>query len=106
MTLGATWAKPLRLMIRSKELFFFFFFFGLLRGGGGSHFSTSLLERKEEEESFQAFFRRSTEFRQSEFVKTRSKVHRLDEGYTHIHKKKEGFHQKSKGDFMKLKISG
>ena len=41
------------------------------------------------EESFQAFFRRSTEFRQLEFVEPRTKVHRLDEGYTFLPKTRD-----------------
>ena len=39
-------------------------------------------------ESFQAFFLRSTEFRRSEFIEIRTKVHRLDKGYTHIPKRR------------------
>ena len=46
-------------------------------------------ESEEEEENFQAFFRRSMEFRQLEFIETRIKVHRLDEGYVHIPKRRD-----------------
>ena len=39
--------------------------------------------------SFQAFFQISTEFRQSEFIETRTKVHRLDDGYAHMPKMRD-----------------
>ena len=51
-------------------------------------------------ESFQAFFRQSTEFRWSEFIETRTKVHRLNEGYTHILKMRDFT------EYPKEKISG
>ena len=40
-------------------------------------------------ESFQAFFRQSTKFHRSEFVKTITKVHRLDEGNAYIPKMRD-----------------
>ena len=38
------------------------------------------------ERASKCFFRRSTKFRMSEFVGTRTKVHLLDEGYTWVPK--------------------
>ena len=49
------------------------------RGGGGGG----------EEESFHAFFRRSTKFCRSKFIETKTKVHRLDEVYAHIPKRRD-----------------
>ena len=46
-------------------------------------------EKGGRKESFQAFFRQSTGFRRLEFIETRTKVHRLDEGYAHILKRKD-----------------
>ena len=46
-------------------------------GGGGG-------EKKKEEKKIQNFSLRSTEFRRSEFVGTRMKVHLLDEGYAWV----------------------
>ena len=45
--------------------------------------------KRKGKKSYQAFFRRSTEFRQSEFVETKTKIHRLDESYTHIPKRRD-----------------
>ena len=46
-------------------------------------------EKGREEERAKCFFRRSTEFRRSEFVEPRVKVHLLDEGYTWVQKKRD-----------------
>ena len=52
MTRGATWAKPVRLMIRSKEQIFFFLGERGRGGGGGGggegefHFSDGLCARE------------------------------------------------------------
>ena len=59
-----------------------------------------------EEKINPTFFPQSMEFRRSEFVGPRPKVHRLDEGYAWV-PKNERFHQRSKrGDFEKSKFSG
>ena len=78
LTCGVTWAKSLRLKIRSKEQIL----------EKISQFSTGFYVREEEREreSIKAFFRRSLEFRTSEFVEPRTKVHRLNEGYTCVPK--------------------
>ena len=46
----------------------------------------SKMERKRE---VQDFFQRFSEFRLSEFVEQRIKVHRFDEGYEHVPKRKD-----------------
>ena len=48
-------------------------------------------------ENFQAFFRQSMEFRRSEFVETKTKVHRLEESYAHILKMRN-FTEDPKGE--------
>ena len=59
-----------------------------------------------EEESFQAFFRRSTESPQVEFVKPRTKVHRLDKGYTFVPKTREFAENPKEEIWGKSKFSG
>ena len=56
-----------------------------------SHFSTGKTweRKKKRKREVQDFFRRSSEFRRSEFVKLRIKVHRLDEGYMHVPKMRD-----------------
>ena len=49
-----------------------------------SFFARKNVRERGEEESFQAFFRQSTKFHRSEFIKPRTKVYRLDEGYACI----------------------
>ena len=56
-------------------------------------------------ENLQAFFRQSMEFRRSEFIETRNKVHLLDEGYVHILKMGNFTEDPKGGDFGKSKIS-
>ena len=56
-------------------------------------------------EKEKAFFRRSMEFFQSEFIETRTKVHRLDEGYTHILKMRD-FTEDPKERFREIKYFG
>ena len=57
-------------------------------------------EKKEEEVSFQSFLRRSREFRRSEFIEPRTKVHLLYEGY------KRDFAKDPSEEFEKSKVSG
>ena len=44
---------------------------------------------KEERKSVKGFFRRSTEFRRSKFVELRTKVHRINQGYTCVPKMRD-----------------
>ena len=46
-------------------------------------------EEKGEKESIQAFFRGASEFCRSKFIEPRIKVHRLDEGYAHVPKRRD-----------------
>ena len=46
-------------------------------------------EQEGEKERVQDLFHRSSEFRWSEFVWSRTKVHRLDEGYVCVPKRKD-----------------
>ena len=46
-------------------------------------------ENRGEKERAKCFFRLSTEFRRSEFVEQRVKVHIFDEGYTWIPKRRD-----------------
>ena len=56
-----------------------------------AHFMVGTMgEQEEEKERVQDFFLRSSEFCQSEFVWPRTKVHRLDEGYMCVPKKRRG----------------
>ena len=72
----------------------------------GSSFPGVVLTEREkgEEESFQNFSLRSTEFRRSEFVEPRTKVHLLDEGYTWILKTLD-FTNDSSEELGKSKVS-
>ena len=47
------------------------------------------MERKREGERAKCLCRRSTEFRRSEFVEPRVKVHLLDEGYAWVPKRRD-----------------
>ena len=59
-----------------------------------------------EKKRIQAFFQQSMEFRLSEFVGPRTKVHRLDKSYAYV-PKNEGFHRRSKGgDLGEIKVFG
>ena len=61
-------------------------------------------ESKREKERVQDFFRRSTEFRQSEFVGPRTKSSSSRRGLR-MCIKKEGFHQRCNGrDFGEIKV--
>ena len=61
-----------------------------MREGGGGGVLMFLRERERERgREVQDFFQRFKEFRRSELVKTKTKVHRLDEGYTHIQKMRD-----------------
>ena len=53
----------------------------------------------------QNFSLRSTEFRWSEFIGPRTKVHLLDEGYMWVPKTRD-FTEDSSGEFGKSKVSG
>ena len=55
--------------------------------GRKSDFSVG--ENRGEKERAKCFFRRSTEFRRSEFIEPGVKVHLLDEGYTWILKRRD-----------------
>ena len=46
-------------------------------------------EQKGEKEIVQYFFLRSSEFRRSEFVRPRTKVHRLEKGYACVPKRRD-----------------
>ena len=46
-------------------------------------------EKERKEREVQNLFLRSSEFHQSEFVRLRTKVHRLDEGYTCVPKMRD-----------------
>ena len=46
-------------------------------------------EEEGEKESIQAFFSRSSEFRRSEFVEPRTKVHLINKGYAHVQKRRD-----------------
>ena len=60
---------------------------------------------KGEEESFQNFSLQSTEFRRSEFIGRRTKVHLLDEGYAWVPKTRD-FAEDSNEEFEKSKVLG
>ena len=64
------------------------------KGQKGPHFPASFFffyvrESKRERKRIRAFFQRSTEFRRSEFLELRTKVHRLDEGYAWVLKTRD-----------------
>ena len=46
-------------------------------------------EKRERKGEAKGFFRQSTEFRRSEFVEPRTKVHRFDEGYAWVPKTRD-----------------
>ena len=63
-----------------------------MRGGGQNithFFGFYVRESKRERKRIQVFFQRSTEFRRSEFVGPNTKVHRFDEGYTCVPKRRD-----------------
>ena len=63
-------------------------------------------EQKGEKERVQNFFLRSSEFRRSEFVGPRNKVHRLDEGYTCVPKMRDFTEDSNEEIWGKSKFSG
>ena len=72
------WARSLTLKTRLEKLDFW---------REISHFSGFYVREEEgEKESIQAFFWRSLEFHRLEFIKPRTKIHRLDEGYAFVPK--------------------
>ena len=56
-----------------------------------SHSAGLNMREKEGEKKNLSLFRRSTKFRRSEFVKPKTKVHRLDKGYAWVQKKIRDF---------------
>ena len=99
LTCGATWAKCLKVWIRLKEGRFWW---------NASHFYARFYVRVKEveEESFQAFFRRSTKYRMSEFVEPRTKIHLLNEGYTCVPKTRNFVEDPKEEILGKSKFSG
>ena len=72
-TRGAMWAKCLKVWIR----------------WGGRRELISCWKNRGEKERAKCFFQRFTEFRRSEFVEQRVKVHLLDEGYAWVPKMRD-----------------
>ena len=61
--------------------------------------------KKRKRKKNQNFSLRSTEFRRSEFIRPRTKVHLLDEGYVWVPKTRD-FAEDSSKEFEKSKVSG
>ena len=61
--------------------------------------------REKRKRRAKSLFSRSTEFRQSEFIGPRTKVHRIDEGYVWVPKTRD-FVENPNEEFGKSKVSG
>ena len=66
---------------------------------------TRVRVREERKMRAKSFLPRSTEFRWSEFVEPRTKVHRIDEGYTWVPKTRDFVEDPNKG-LGKSKVLG
>ena len=75
-------------------------------GGGRKYLTFSASSTMGEKGRVQYFFRPSSEFRRSEFVGPRTKVHRLDEGYACVPKRRDFTEDLNKEIWGKSKFTG